>query len=524
MKKSLLILAAFIVTAGNVFAGQKPDKAFFDATDAFFKGNVTNGLVDYAAAKNSAALNALIKQVEEADISTSTPEEIQAFYINAYNLTVIKAAAVHYPTSSVQEISGFFDSQKHVFAGKKMTLNDLEKNELLKVYKDARYHFVLVCGAISCPPITNFAYRPEKLEEQLNQQAKLALNDPAFIKVDNAGKSVELSEIFKWYASDFGGSKKEVLNFINKYRNTAIPADYSSRYYTYNWALNEANTSAAGTGDAGSGAQGNNASRYVVSSAIAKGTHELKLFNNLYSQVTGPDENQAQRNTFYSATVSYLYGVSNRFNFGFFGRYRRVRNTIAEGSSNFDVFKGPDGAQSTRNGLTYLGPQLRWAPTKRLPNFSIQSSFQLPIGEDQEGIDAKPFIDWNKATWITQFFNDFSIGSNFSVFTEIDFIIEDFGSEDGDVNQTSTPVTIIPSYFPNPKTTLYVLGSYSPFWDRNRPDGQPNNYFYQFGAGAKYQVTKKLEFEVLYTDFTNRGLAEADGRANTVNLGIRKSF
>ncbi|MEO0341134.1 MAG: hypothetical protein AAF242_18210, partial [Bacteroidota bacterium] len=151
-----------------------------------------------------------------------------------------------------------------------------------------------------------------------------------------------------------------------------------------------------------------------------------------------------------------------------------------------------------------------------LPNFSIQSAFWFPIGEDLEGNGELPFIDWNGATWWTQFFNDFTLSPNFSLFTEIDVLWEDIGNvENGALNRVSTPATAILSYFPNPKTTLYGLTSFSPFWQTEF------DYFAQAGVGAKYQFNRNFEVEVLYTAFTNDFLQQNNGNASTFNIGIR---
>ena len=98
----------------------------------------------------------------------------------------------------------------------------------------------------------------------------------------------------------------------------------------------------------------------------------------------------------------------------------------------------------------------------------------------------------------------------------MDAILEDIGREsEGRINRFSTPATLIFSYFPNPKTTLYTLGSYSPFWQADF------DYFYQVGGGMKYQANPRLEFELLATGFSNGFLQEVNGSANTVNLGLR---
>ena len=511
----IIFVSLLIVTT---ISAQTIDQQFFDDTETFLAKEVNNGAVKYTGLKNNAQLANLIRIVETADLSGADDATKKAFYINAYNLHVINAAAQAYPIESVQSITGFFDGKKVSVAGEQSTLNNLEKTRLLQPYKDARLHFVLVCGALGCPPITNFAYRPALLDEQLDQQTKLAMNDANFLKV-NDGKA-ELSQIFKWYTKDFGGNKGAVLDFINEYKTTPVPKSAKISYYPYDWTLNEASASTSRTSQGnstttgGTTTGGNNAARYIVSSTIPKGSSEIKIFNNLYSQKTGSADNLTDRSTFFTTTISYLYGLNRNLNIGFNTRYRRVRNDQLP-SSLFSVL-GSSEAVSTRQGITAFGPQIRYAPVEKWTNFSIQSSFVFAIGDELKGSATQPFIDWNGATWNTQFFNDFPIGTNFSLFTEIDVLIEDIGSSaDGFINRLSTPATLILSYNPNPKTTLYTIGGFSPFWESTF------DYFYQYGVGAKYQFTPNFELELLVTDFTNKFLSDTGGQAATFNLGIR---
>jgi len=495
-------------------------------------------VVDYKGLVGNQDLTSLISSIENMDLNGATDNQRKAFYINAYNLIVINSIVEEYPVTSVKEVAGFFDGKKHVIAGKKMTLNDLEKKELIQKFDDARFHFVLVCGALGCPPITNFAYTPEKVDQQMETQTKIAMNNPEFLKVDDSAQKASLSEIFKWYASDFGGSKKNVFAFINKYRTSKIENDYGIGYYDYDWSLNTSLISNTASGSDEGVKQGANASRYVVSAAIPKGLSELKLFNNLYSQTTGSEDNDnGERSTFFTSSLSYLYGINSKFNLGAEVRFRRVSNTdLPSAPLGFDVFKGKgdDENRQTRTGITGLGPKIRWAPFKKLSHFSLQSTLLIPFEDDQEGIDDKPFIDFNNATWITQFFYDFDIGNSFSLFTELDFSIEDigkrketggFGPNGGAFNRFSTPLTVIFSYFPNPKTTLYFLTNYGPQYNKDLIGGWNYDYFYQVGTGVKYQITKNFELEFLYTAFRSKFLvAETteDGKANTVNFGIRQ--
>lgn len=511
MKNSISLFIAMFLFVGFSFA-QNIDQQFFNDTHSFLQKNVKNGRVNYANLKSNTQLKSLIKVIENANLTSADDATKQAFYINAYNLLVINNAAQKYPLQSVQDIAGFFDRKKNTVGGKKLTLNKLEKDYLLKPYKDARFHFVLVCGALGCPPITDFAYTPNNLEQQLEMQTKLALNDANFIKVN--GNKVELSQIFNWYTDDFGGNKKSVLNFINKYRTTTISNSTKVSYYKYDWNLNDTANRTSSLG--GAAASGNNASRYIVSSTIKKGSVEVKLFNNLYTQKTGSEGNLTDRSTFNTTSVSFLYGLTDRVNIGFNTRYRRVRNDKLP-SSPLAVF-GSDLAdgESDRQGITAFGPQIRFAPVPKWENFSIQSSFVFPIGDDLAGSATQPYIDWTGATWNTQIFNDFPIGTNFSLFTEVDILLEDIGKEsEGNINRFSTPATVILSYNPTKKITLYTLGGFSPYWQSDF------DYFAQAGVGAKYQFTPNLELELLYTDFTNKFLQETGGQAATYNLGLR---
>ena len=509
MKYLVFITFSFFIFINGV-TGQQVNDQFFNQANAFFFEHVKNGLVNYTELKDNADLAQLIQQVENADLSNLDQNTKKAFLINAYNLQVIQQATDLYPTQSVQSTGGFFDKKKIRVAGNEYTLNKMEKEFLLRPYNDPRLHFVLVCGALGCPPITSFAYHPSRLDRQITEQTKLALNDPIFLK--ESENKIELSQIFKWYAADFGGNKKAILKFINQYRKFKIEENSKVTYYDYDWTINDQNIQNSTNSE---GVKlGNNSSRYIVSSTIPKGSVEIKVFNNLYTQRSGSKEELVDRATFFTSSLSVLYGVNDRFNAGIVTRYRRVRNDNLP-SSALSVFSSGDEA-SSRHGFTAFGAQIRYAPFKALKNFSVQSSFVLPIGNDLAGSETQPYIDWTGATWTTQLFNDFSIGDNFSFFTELDFILEDIGSsENNHLNRFSTPTTFIFSYNPNAKTTIYALGGFSPFWQSKF------DYFVQGGAGVKYQFTKNVEIELLYTGFRTKFLLETGGNAATYNVGFR---
>lgn len=236
MKK--LIFIGTVLLAGMATQAQSLN-AFLDEADAFFKAQVASGKVNYKGlSQNKAALKSLVKQIAKMNVNALSANERKAFYINAYNISVINGIIENYPAQSPLKIEGFFDGLKHRVGGRNMTLNDLEKKELLKATGDEKLHFVLVCAAVSCPPLASFAYRPEKLEAQILERTRLALNHSEFIRVNHKKKVASLSEIFKWYAGDFAEKAASLIEYLNKFRTEVIPTDYKTDYYPYDWTLN----------------------------------------------------------------------------------------------------------------------------------------------------------------------------------------------------------------------------------------------------------------------------------------------
>lgn len=235
MKKT----AFFVIALITLNSQSQELESFFEQTDSFLKAYVQNGRVAYDKIKSSPSeLENILALAKDIKVSESEPNTYQAFWINAYNLSVIKGILDNYPLKSPLDKPGFFDKTTYELAGKSITLNDIEHKLLRAKFKDARFHFVLVCGAIGCPPLIGNAYLPTTLGSQLETQTKLALNG-TFLKVNSKKKRVEGSEILKWYKEDFILNHDSEIDFINEYRTEKIPQNYRLTYFTYNWNLNK---------------------------------------------------------------------------------------------------------------------------------------------------------------------------------------------------------------------------------------------------------------------------------------------
>ncbi|MET4073034.1 DUF547 domain-containing protein [Hymenobacter sp. UYCo722] len=239
-----LTLAAALLLGGTTApaVAAPPMAALPQATSAYLAKFVDEyGNVNYGAIKrNPLELKALVRRYETFDAGAATAPDREAFYLNAYNIMVINQVVANYPAESVQKIPGFFDKNLVSVAGEKMTLNDLEAKKLREPFHDPRVHFALVCGAKGCPRLSRQAFVGNQVDAQLTVQARKVLQDPKFIRVNDAAKKVLISQIFKWYEPEFKASGKTGLAYINQYRDKkAIPATYAVDYYAYDWALND---------------------------------------------------------------------------------------------------------------------------------------------------------------------------------------------------------------------------------------------------------------------------------------------
>uniref|UniRef100_A0A1A8P7D1 DUF547 domain-containing protein n=1 Tax=Nothobranchius rachovii TaxID=451742 RepID=A0A1A8P7D1_9TELE len=107
-------------------------------------------------------------------------------------------------------------------------------------------HFALNCGANSSPPIK--IYTPQDINIQLRAAAEAFLENDAGCLVDSEKGEVRLSQIFKWYKSDFGGTDEKVLKWVldhmgDSEKKTSLRGVLSSgkikvTFLSYDWSSN----------------------------------------------------------------------------------------------------------------------------------------------------------------------------------------------------------------------------------------------------------------------------------------------
>jgi len=162
--------------------------------------------------------------------------------INLYNVGMLSAVLDHYPIDSVKAIGSepfsIFKKPYIRVGGEILSLDTIEKSLLLEKYGDERVHFAVNCASASCPPLRAEPYRGARLDAQLDEQTRLFAESTRAVQVNADQRTIAYSELFNWYASDFGvNSPSESLN---RYRSEALPVDHSESWISYDWSLNAA--------------------------------------------------------------------------------------------------------------------------------------------------------------------------------------------------------------------------------------------------------------------------------------------
>lgn len=250
-----------------------PDKFDYDGYQQLLTRYVDEqGLVDYTRLSDAPqGVDQLYGQIA-AYSPDSHPELFAdensrlAYWINSYNLTVIKGVLHYYPITSVAQVpppallfffpdkSGFFFFQRFTYGGVATSLYYLENQVIRARFSDPRYHFGLNCASSSCPRLPRVPFYPDTLDEQLEAEAAKFINSAANVHYDEQTKTLYLSAIFDWYEKDFSDWLRAhnqepphtIVDYILPYLDEAVSApirrDRSSltiEFFPYDWTLND---------------------------------------------------------------------------------------------------------------------------------------------------------------------------------------------------------------------------------------------------------------------------------------------
>lgn len=218
--------------------------------------------VRYAAmAQDRAALKAYLDAlaaVPEQTFKSWGKAQQLAFLINAYNAGMVELVLTRYPDlKSVWDFGRIFNNpfRKRFIRlfGRDYSLDMIEHDTIRAkgVYDEPRIHFAVSCASIGCPKLREEAYVGERLDSQLDEQARLFLSDRSRNRYNPASNALEVSEIFKWYREDFESGYRGIRSREQFFANYAAlladapehqklvrEAKVEIRHVDYHWGLN----------------------------------------------------------------------------------------------------------------------------------------------------------------------------------------------------------------------------------------------------------------------------------------------
>ncbi len=213
-----------------------------------------DGMVDYDAFGTSPDFQRYLSALAGASLDPLPDSERLAFWINAYNAYTIELINRHDERESIRKINktlglfggkGPWKERLADAADDSWTLDEIEQDIIRKEFSEPRIHFALVCAALGCPPLRSEAYVGERLDRQLDEQARIFLLDsPDKNRVDPENGVVFLSPVFDWYREDFPSGIPGLGEFLLRFhppgpaRDLLQSGEFSVEFTDYDWKLN----------------------------------------------------------------------------------------------------------------------------------------------------------------------------------------------------------------------------------------------------------------------------------------------
>lgn len=249
----ILLSLSLSMVALTAFAGAEPDYSAWNGILSKHY-NPEKGM-DYKALKATElpTLGKLNTMMSKVNVASLDRKQQQAYWMNYYNISVVSLIAEKYPVKSIRDLDGFlpygvFLKDRVMVNGNKMSLKKMEDEKIRAGFKDPRVHFAINCAAKSCPPLRTEAYTGEKLDMQLDEQARKFLNGPKGVRVEKNGSETifNTTKIMDWFKKDFeewgGGAVAFSKKYLDANHSKALQGSskVTVKFDDYDWSLNDA--------------------------------------------------------------------------------------------------------------------------------------------------------------------------------------------------------------------------------------------------------------------------------------------
>jgi hypothetical protein len=197
---------------------------------------------DYAGLKahDAQTIENLRQQLGRVNVAALDRKQQLAFWINVYNINTVATIVENYPVKSIRDLSTdpliftVFKKKRVPFGGELLSLDDVETAKIREGFHDPRIHFAINCAARSCPPLRTEAYVGERIDAQLDDQARRFLTANTHFTRDGETLVIHLTKIMDWFGSDFD----DKAAFLRRYISVPAAKSIDYAYDDYDWSLN----------------------------------------------------------------------------------------------------------------------------------------------------------------------------------------------------------------------------------------------------------------------------------------------
>jgi len=168
---------------------------------------VRDGLVYYRALKSDRSrLDGYVAALGRASLDGWSRDEQVAFWLNAYNALVlrtiidrypIRGTSSQYPPNSIRQIPGAFERITHQVAGRAVTLDGIERDQLAP-FNDPRVFVALGRGSVGGGRLRSEAFTGARLAEQLDEVVREFPQRHELLRVDTVARQVSVTPILSW--------------------------------------------------------------------------------------------------------------------------------------------------------------------------------------------------------------------------------------------------------------------------------------------------------------------------------------
>ncbi len=260
------ITTILLLITGFVFAGPasaaKPFDHKYTCLSGIYSQYIKNERVNYSSLSlHDELLDECVKsvrKVKEKEYEAFSLDQKRAYWINAYNLFLLKIIADHYPikgdgryskfpANSPMSIEGAWTDIKFKSPVGKVTLSRIENNILPKL-GEPLFIFGICNGTKGAAPLSPEVFTADNLQAKLERAAKKYMRDAGNVSVDPSGSRIVVNCYLKnhtdLFESDFfkrgqyiNRDKKEItlMNLLIKYGDPKVAKILRSNRFEFTW-------------------------------------------------------------------------------------------------------------------------------------------------------------------------------------------------------------------------------------------------------------------------------------------------